>query len=219
MLPFFESQVPLAMAQLETEQASSDRDHVLSLLEIPRDPVDEQLKLPLFICRHVVCSESTSWIGFLPPQIRNKAVHAYDPLPPTTAISMYDNEYFSGVPTRSRGAGAGPGGGQLGFLGEMIGRLNQVMEEHPDGWQDRIAGIWREMTGRRELAGVPQEQRDDMLQQVSLFLLATRVVSNSFFAATSNRRSRSAAGARARPRNARCFPWTRAGAGLSVTRE
>lgn len=178
MLSFFESQVPSAMAQLETEQAASDRDHVLSLLEIPRDPVDEQLKLPLFICRHVVCSESTSWIGFLPPQIRNEPVHAFDPLPPTTAISMYDNEYFSGVPTRSRGAGAG-GGGQLGFLGEMIGRLNQVMEEHPEGWQDRIAGVWREMTGRRELAGVPQEQRDNMLQQVGPFSCHLDVISQS----------------------------------------
>lgn len=167
MLPFFESQVSAAMAQLETEQAVADREHVLSLLAIPRDPVDEQISLPLFICRHVVCSESTSWIGFLPPQIRNKPVHAYDPLPPTTAISMYDNDYFSGVPTRGGGR-AGPGaGGQMGFLGEMIGRLNQIMEEHPDGWQDRIAAVWQDMTGRRELAGVPQEQRDNLLQQVS----------------------------------------------------
>jgi len=35
------------------------------------------------------------------------------------------------------------------------------------GWQGRVEGIWREMTGRREFANVPQEERDGLLQQVS----------------------------------------------------
>jgi hypothetical protein len=167
MLSFFESQLSAAMAQLETPQAASDREHVVSLLAIPRDPVDEQISVPLFLCRHVVCSESTSWIGFLPPQIRNKPVHAYDPLPPTTAISTYDAQYFNGLPARAGGRqGGGGGGGQMGFLGEMIGRLNQIMEENPEGWQDRIGAVWRELTGRREFEGVPQQERDNMLQQV-----------------------------------------------------
>ena len=170
MLKFFESQISPAIAQLESEQAKSDREHVLSLLAIPRDPVDEQISLPLFICRHVVCSESTSWIGFLPPQIRNKPVHAYDPLPPTTAISQYDANYFNGLPARGRAQGGGPGGGG-GILGETIGRLNELMEQHPDGWQDRIAAVWRELTQRREFGDVPQQERDDMLQQVCFGVL------------------------------------------------
>jgi hypothetical protein len=164
ILKFFESQITPAIAQLQSEQAISDREHVLSLLAIPRDPSDEQLSLPLFICRHVVCSESTSWIGFLPPQIRNLPVHAYDPLPPTTAVSEYDAAYFNGQPI-GRGRG-----GQAGILGDTLGRINELMEQHPDGWQERIGAIWRELTGAREFAAVPQEQRDDMLQQVSLCL-------------------------------------------------
>ena len=165
MLKFFESQLSPAIAQLESSQAKSDREHVLSLLAIPRDPVDEQISLPLFICRHVVCSESTSWTGFLPPMIRNKPVHAYDPLPPTTAISTYDQSYFNGLPTRGRGQGGQVQGGG-GILGETLGRLNELMEQHPDGWQERIAAVWRELTAGRAFAEVPQQERDDMLQQV-----------------------------------------------------
>lgn len=167
MLKFFESQLSPAIAQLDSTQAQSDREHVLSLLAIPRDPVDEQISLPLFICRHVVCSESTSWIGFLPPMIRNKPVHAYDPLPPTTAISTYDQSYFNGLPTSGRGQGGQVQGG--GILGETLGRLNELMEQHPDGWQERIATVWRELTAGRAFAEVPQQERDDMLQQVCHF--------------------------------------------------
>lgn len=174
MLKFFESQLSPAIAQLESSQAKSDREHVLSLLAIPRDPVDEQISLPLFICRHVVCSESTSWTGFLPPMIRNKPVHAYDPLPPTTAISTYDQSYFNGLPTRGRGQGGQVQGGG-GILGETLGRLNELMEQHPDGWQERIAAVWRELTAGRAFAEVPQQERDDMLQQVRLTLIKTEL--------------------------------------------
>jgi len=177
MLKFFESQLSPAIAQLDSTQAKSDREHVLSLLAIPRDPVDEQISLPLFICRHVVCSESTSWIGFLPPMIRNKPVHAYDPLPPTTAVSTYDQSYFNGLPARGRGQGGQVQGGG-GILGETLGRLNELMEQHPDGWQERIATVWRELTAGRAFAEVPQQERDDMLQQVCLFAFDSRIRAN-----------------------------------------
>lgn len=166
-LSFFESQISAAFSLIDSDQAKSDRDHVLSLLAQARDPVDEQLAIPLFVCRHVLCSESTSWLGFLPPQIRNKPFHAFDPLPPTTAISMYDNEYFAGVsPSSSRRGGGGSRAGAGGFVGELMGRMNDAMERYPDSWQERIAAVFRDMTGRREFAGVPEQERDNLLQQV-----------------------------------------------------
>jgi hypothetical protein len=41
-----------------------------------------------------------------------------------------------------------------------------LMEQHPDGWQERTAAVWRELTAGRAFAEVPQQERDDMLQQV-----------------------------------------------------
>lgn len=175
-MAFFESQLSAGLASIDSEQAKSDRDHILALLAQPRDPIDEELKVPLFVCRHVLCSESTSWLGFLPPPIRNKNIDAYDPLPPSTAISMYNNAYFAGAPTSSR---AGPGTGGAGGLGgggvggramemvnDLMGRMTEAMDRYPDSWQERIGAVWREMTAGREFAGLPEQDRDNFLQQV-----------------------------------------------------
>ncbi len=47
-------------------------------------------------------------MGWVPPQIASNLGHAYDPIPPTTAITIYDNEYFNG---RHSGRGRGGAGG------------------------------------------------------------------------------------------------------------
>ena len=94
-------------------------------------------------------------------------MNSFDPFPPTTAISSYDNAYFSGVRPSGRGRGAGAGGGTgAGLMDGFMERLMGAMQG--EGWQDRVEGIWREMTGRREFAGVPQEERNNLLQQVSV---------------------------------------------------
>lgn len=162
---WFENQVKTALPQLSSVEATELRGDALAIIHVARDPLDETLNVPLFICRHVVCSESTSWLGFLPPAIRNRPVHAFDPLPPSTAISTYDNAYFSGIRPSRGGARAMPGGGggvMEGFMDRMLGAMQG------ENWQERVEGIWREMTGRREFAGVPQEERNNLLQQVSL---------------------------------------------------
>jgi hypothetical protein len=164
---WFSKQASLVLAELETPTAQESRIDALAIIQTPRDPIDETQNVPLHICRHVVCSESTSWLGFLPPAIRNRPVNAYDPLPPITAISSYDNAYFSGVRPSGRGRGGREGGGaSAGLMDGFMDRLMGAMQG--EGWQERVEGIWREMTGRREFAGVPQEERNNLLQQVSL---------------------------------------------------
>lgn len=55
----------------------------------------------------------------------------------------------------------------MGFLGELMGRLTQAEDGAPEGWQDRIAAVWREFTNREEMAAMPEEDRNNVLQQVS----------------------------------------------------
>ncbi len=46
-------------------------------------------------------------------------------------------------------------------------RLTGAMEGGGEGWQERVAEVWRDLTGRREFAGMPQGERDGVLEQVS----------------------------------------------------
>ena len=167
LISWFEKQTAKALPQIGSVEAEEARADALAIISMPRDPADDSINVPLHVCRHVVCSESTSWLGFLPPVIRKQPVHAYDPLPPSTAISVYDNAYFSGLrpPRGARGGAGGAAGAMGGPMGGVMDRLMGAMQG--PGWQGRVEGIWREMTGRREFANVPQEERDGLLQQVS----------------------------------------------------
>lgn len=171
---WFENQASLVLSELDTPAAQETRADAMAIVQTPRDPLDETQNVPLHICRHVVCSESTSWLGFLPPAIRNRPVHAFDPLPPTTSVSAYDNAYFSGVRPSGRGRGGPGGAGGGGIVDGFMERLMGAMQG--EGWQERVEGIWREMTGRREFAGVAQEERNNLLQQVSLTCTVERYV-------------------------------------------
>lgn len=163
---WFEAEVAATLGDIDSPAAVELRSDALAMMQVTRDPVDETLNVPLFICRHVVCSESTSWLGFLPPAIRNRPVHAFDPLPPSTAVSAYNDAYFAGVRPGRAGqrGGLGPGGGG-GVLEGFMDRLMGAMQG--EGWQERVEGVWRDMTGRREFANVPEEERNNLLQQVS----------------------------------------------------
>lgn len=168
LVKFFENAVKAALAEIDSSSAKDMRDDALAMVQTPRDPVDEEINVPLFICRHVVCSESTSWLGFLPPVIRNRPVNAFDPLPPSTSITDYDADYFSGAkPSRRRGGPESAAGGRAGLMEGFMERLTGAMEGGGEGWQERVAEVWRDLTGRREFAGMPQGERDGVLEQVS----------------------------------------------------
>ncbi|WWD20668.1 hypothetical protein CI109_105144 [Kwoniella shandongensis] len=157
-IKWFESQIPLALAKINQSTAKLARDDALALIQAPRDPVDESLNVPLFVCRHVLCSESTSWMGFLPPIITSRPFHAYDPLPPTTATSVYDANYFNGVRNASRNRTDG-GGGNL--MMNFLDRIFEMVDQHPANWQERVLGAWQDMTRRREFQNVPEQEREN----------------------------------------------------------
>ncbi|OCF31778.1 cytoplasmic protein [Kwoniella heveanensis BCC8398] len=165
-IAWFSAQVKLALPKLNEPDAKAARDDILALVQSPRDPLDDELSVPLYICRHVLCSESTSWLGFLPPAITSRPFHAYDPLPPTTATSVYDNAYFSGVRQSGRGGRGDGSGGGGGVMMDFVGRVFDLVQANPADWQDRVMGAWRDLTGRREFQGVPQQERDNVFQAV-----------------------------------------------------
>jgi hypothetical protein len=174
-LAWFESQLPLALEVLHDPVAAQNRQDAQTMWTRQLDPIDVELVFPLAICRHVVCSESTSFLGFLPPRIRKMSVNAFDPLPPSTAISIYDDEYFSGLGTserggRVRGGAGGVGGGRGGMMGLADGFMERLMEAintHPADWQARVREAFGELLGAREYAGIPEEQRENLMRQVS----------------------------------------------------
>ncbi|KAF8341438.1 transcriptional repressor TCF25-domain-containing protein [Cantharellus anzutake] len=66
---------------------------------------------PQNITRHVIVTEIRSLFSFLEPQTLAGSMAAYDPIPPVTSVSRYDESYFRGVSRRraNRGQNAGPG--------------------------------------------------------------------------------------------------------------
>ncbi|ORY20750.1 transcriptional repressor TCF25-domain-containing protein [Naematelia encephala] len=166
---WFESTVKSAMFELDSNDAKARRADVLAILQIPRDPIDAEINVPLFICRHVLCSESTSWLGFLPPPITNKAFHAYDPLPPYTATSAYDDNYFGGLSTSSSRGGVRGRAVLETRLGAFMTMVMEAVDADPSGWRERVVGAWRDLTGQREFAQMPAEQREGILEHVLQF--------------------------------------------------
>lgn len=88
-----------AQTDLVLEEVSSSRQS-LSKLPIPSEWSKQVGKMPLWLVRHAFLSES--FMGWIPPAIATKLGHAFDPLPPVTSITQYDNAYYSGVRVTSR---------------------------------------------------------------------------------------------------------------------
>lgn len=157
-------------------EAVSYRDGVLSAVIDLLEREHRRDSVPLNICRHVLCSESTSFVGFLPPSITNAPFNAYDPLPPSTALSLYDRQYFSGAPISRRSrrpdaaymarnlAGGGEGEGdemrQLEFLEQVMG----VVDAHPDDWREVLTRQWEGTI----LPGEQDEERRGMMVRLML---------------------------------------------------
>ena len=148
MLKWFESQVPLALATIDSPSSVEARATAAELVQTTPDDIDySSNNVPMNICRHVFCSESTSWLGFIPPNYLVQPLQAYDPLPPEFPISQYDAAYFNGVSLSQPGRGSrGPG--------ELFDRLMAAANGGDEGWQERIGAVWEEMRGRRGYEGL-----------------------------------------------------------------
>ncbi|CAD6590415.1 MAG: hypothetical protein TREMPRED_005726, partial [Tremellales sp. Tagirdzhanova-0007] len=150
---WFISQVTAVFPTINSSSAKSLQSDALAMMQISRDPLDETLNVPLFICRHVLCSESTSWLGFLPREVTSRPFNAHDPLPPTTAVTIYDAQYFNGV---LRASARSP-------------------STHPTNWQERINGILRDVIGARDFDGVPEGERANILENLNRVIAELRV--------------------------------------------
>ncbi|WWD08346.1 hypothetical protein V865_006458 [Kwoniella europaea PYCC6329] len=159
-IAWFSKQAALAIPKLNDPSAKEARDDALALIQSPRDPLDEGLPVPLYICRHVLCSESTSFVGFLPPVVSSRPFNSFDPLPPTTATSIYDDAYFSGL--RSTNNGRAIGGG--GIMMDLVNRVFDIATTNPENYRQQVEDAWRGLVGRREMQNAPRDQLDNVLQ-------------------------------------------------------
>ena len=82
----------------------------------------------MWLVRHAHLSES--YMGFIPPWVASRLGHAFDPIPPDTATTMYDNEYFNPTNSRRRvpdAQGDGAGGDPEAYISGLIGRMAQLL--------------------------------------------------------------------------------------------
>lgn len=172
---WFEQGVSTNLPDMHQPDAMASREDVLRLIQTPRDPFDEQINIPLFICRHVLCSESTSFVGFLPSVITSRSFNAYDPVPPLTSTSSYNNEYFAGLQPSRRSTGrfasdAG-GGGAQGMMGQFMNRVFAAAETNPGGWREELMNGWRQaIRGGGGAAALrqqlPEGEQEEALRQM-----------------------------------------------------
>ena len=170
---WFERTIPTILPDLMREDAVLSRADVLRLIQTPRDPMDEHLNVPLFICRHVLCSESTSFLGFLPSSITSRSFSAHDPVPPSTATSLYNGEYFAGVRRNKRSqlaaramglddravaGGGGGGGGAGGMMRDLMHHIYAIVDAHPTDWRTVLRDTMNRAMGMAQQMGedVPQ---------------------------------------------------------------
>lgn len=149
IMSWFEKTIASSFENLDDGAARAARAEAHAIISTPRDlGPDGDLSVPLNICRHVLCSESTSWLGFLPPTIRNRPFHAFDPLPPATAVTAYNAEYFDHA-ARVRGAAANvverfdPR-----YLDRFLEEIRGMEARDPGEWDERTREVFRHIAGR-----------------------------------------------------------------------
>lgn len=152
VLAWFEKTVRDNIDSIDDGPARAARAEAHAIAQTPRDlGADGELAIPLNICRHVLCSESTSWLGFLPPSVTSRPFHAYDPLPPSSAQTAYDAQYFDPV-ARVRGAGfRGAAGGQqvqTEMLARFLGMVRGIVGQEPGQWPQPLHEAFQQFAGR-----------------------------------------------------------------------
>ncbi|KAL1410047.1 hypothetical protein Q8F55_004049 [Vanrija albida] len=156
-----------ALPLIDEGSARSLRAEAHAIIQTPRDlGADGDLAVPLNICRHVLCSESTSWLGFLPPAIKTRSFHAYDPLPPSTAVTAYDAAYFDPV-ARARGAGfRGQADAQGQMFERFLGMVRGMIGQEPAQWPQPMQEAFQQFAGGRAPGDMPVDQRAALVRDL-----------------------------------------------------
>lgn len=95
--------------------------------------------------RHVIVAENRSVMTFFSPNAVPQTMNAYDPVPPRTSLSQYDEAYFHGVTVKERGAA-----GRRRQQQQMQGQGQGADEEEMAQIQEMIM---QEIRERQRLAG------------------------------------------------------------------
>ncbi|KAH8082189.1 transcriptional repressor TCF25-domain-containing protein [Filobasidium floriforme] len=141
--------------------------HTLSKSRIPASWARETGGMPLWLVRHAFLSES--YMGWIPPPIAAKLGHAFDPLPPTTSITQYDNAYYAGVRASPRTSAADPN------LDNYLDRLMDLFQARLPGADIRhTRRVLRERltdlihSEAFQMAGAESDLRQTLLQETIL---------------------------------------------------
>lgn len=126
-------------------------------------------KVPENLCRHVMVTESTSYLGFLPPAIAQSPMVSYDPLPPSNGTTFYNNAYFSNL----RSGNALDNADVVVIVRSWEARLNNALiQAYHEGEDDITRRLEPVVTGMlRDLANagtVTEEQQSLAINLVRL---------------------------------------------------
>ncbi|BEI81465.1 hypothetical protein CcaverHIS002_0206250 [Cutaneotrichosporon cavernicola] len=147
VLSWFERTLEATLPDIDDGAARAARAEAHAIAQTPRDlDADGELAIPLNICRHVLCSESTSWLGYLPPAISRRPFHAYDPLPPSSAQTAYDAAYFDPV---ARQLGAQVRQAPYGAaMDRFLDEVRQHARRDPAEWAEPVRDTFTQFAGR-----------------------------------------------------------------------
>ncbi|GMK54602.1 hypothetical protein CspeluHIS016_0111880 [Cutaneotrichosporon spelunceum] len=148
VLAWFERTVASTLPEIDDGAARAARAEAHAIAQTPRDlDGDGELAVPLNICRHVLCSESTSWLGFLPPAISRRPFHAYDPLPPSCAQTAYDAAYFDPV-ARQLGARVREEAPYGAAMDRFLDEVRLHARRDPAEWAEPVRDAFTQFAGR-----------------------------------------------------------------------
>lgn len=148
VLAWFEKTVAFTLPSIDDGAARAARAEAHAIAQTPRDlGADGELAIPLNICRHVLCSESTSWVGFLPPAISRRPFHAYDPLPPSSAQTSYNAAYFDPV-ARQLGAQVREAVPDASMFDRFLDEVRRLDRRDPAEWAAPMRDTFIAFAGR-----------------------------------------------------------------------
>jgi hypothetical protein len=123
--------------------------------------------MPLWLIRHAYLSET--YMGFMPPDVAAHMGHAFDPIPPFTAKTFYNDAYFhSRQPSSHRAVNSSANGLQdpnlAGIRDRLMNWVNQLGgdENNRRGFMYAITEALRDMLTTDEYANANEEQRQAM---------------------------------------------------------
>jgi hypothetical protein len=163
---WLEAQLALAYETMPCQDPV--RTKALAYFSAPPPPIPMREN----ICRHIMVTESTSYLGFLPPALTQRAMTSYDPLPPATGTTFYDNAYFSMTQSGRHASDSELAAVVARWQQSLRERLIKTYSEAGEGQEVDIQAIIRPAVfglmndAARLSGGISEEQKATALGQV-----------------------------------------------------